>query len=330
MSGRPTDEAESAEQLRLWQALKANRVEFRVSRRSGVKLPSGHRATDLVLHRRMFEHTNRDGVKGFGEGLLVAPLNPASKAKHETLHIPEQLMSALPHEDASWSFDSCAIVGNSGRLLHASHGADIDSHDAVFRINYAPIEGFEQFVGSRTTFDVINAVHTRAMVHEIRNQTESNSVAQEAARRDSTLVVFEVLNKSAKAYYARLIDAFSRGHPDSHTAVVMAPELVVHSEWLFQLLRRQIQASTREVYHSKAMSGWYATMLALQVCGRTDVYGFSPFVADEGHWHGRYHYFDTDIQPALQSHSFDMAYAALREISLYPCSKISLAVHLDN
>eukprot|EP00193_Tetraselmis_chui_P019239 CAMPEP_0177792560 /NCGR_PEP_ID=MMETSP0491_2-20121128/24592_1 /TAXON_ID=63592 /ORGANISM="Tetraselmis chuii, Strain PLY429" /LENGTH=206 /DNA_ID=CAMNT_0019314987 /DNA_START=82 /DNA_END=699 /DNA_ORIENTATION=- len=120
MSGRPTDEAESAEQLRLWQALKANRVEFRVSRRSGVKLPSGHRATDLVLHRRMcdLEHTNRDGVKGFGEGLLVAPLNPASKAKHETLHIPEQLMSALPHEDASWSFDSCAIVGNSGRLLH--------------------------------------------------------------------------------------------------------------------------------------------------------------------------------------------------------------------
>jgi hypothetical protein len=96
------------------------------------------------------------------------------------------------------------------------------------------------------------------------------------------------------------------------------------------------------------MSGWYATMLALQVrhhrasllwilwqaqsrllpitdmgghpihaakvCGRTDVYGFSPFVADEGHWHGRYHYFDTDIQPALQSHSFDMAYAALREV----------------
>jgi hypothetical protein len=50
--------------------------------------------------------------------------------------------------------------------------------------------------------------------------------------------------RSAKAYYARLIDAFSRGHPDSHTAVVMAPELVVHSEWLFQLLRRQIQVNT--------------------------------------------------------------------------------------
>jgi len=78
------------------------------------------------------------------------------------------------------------------------------------------------------------------------------------------------------------------------------------------------------------MSGWYATMLAMQVCKHTDVYGFSPFVADEGHWHGRYHYFDTDVQPALQSHSFDMAYAALREISLYPCSKTSLTVHLDN
>lgn len=39
--------------------------------------------------------------------------------------------------------------------------AEIDAHDAVFRINYAPLEGYERYVGSRTTFDVINAVHSR-------------------------------------------------------------------------------------------------------------------------------------------------------------------------
>lgn len=167
------------------------------------KLPAGHRATSLVLHRRMcglsrpphgpprapiptwekvqeslsasaaprrFEHTNSDGVKGFVEvrqrrcvmsrsfcaqqpshdciasvlrrywqgvwgarrlaradehasqGLRVAPLAPACRVKPQTLHVEEQLMSALPHEDAAWSFARCAVVGNSGRLLHSARG----------------------------------------------------------------------------------------------------------------------------------------------------------------------------------------------------------------
>mmetsp|Transcript_17126 Transcript_17126/g.43053 ORF Transcript_17126/g.43053 Transcript_17126/m.43053 type:complete len:90 (-) Transcript_17126:220-489(-) len=47
--------------------------------------------------------------------------------------------------------------------------------------------------------------------------------------------------RSAKALYARLLSAFSNGQPDGHHAVVMAPELVVHSEWLLQLMRRQIE-----------------------------------------------------------------------------------------
>ena len=49
------------------------------------------------------------------------------------------------------------------------------------------------------------------------------------------------LARSAKGYFARLLQAFNGGNPDTHGAVVMAPELVLHSDWLFQVLRRQIQ-----------------------------------------------------------------------------------------
>jgi len=197
MATAASAEPDSDEQLRLWLALQANSAEFLVSHQNS-KLPAGHRATSLVLHRRMFEHTNSDGVKGFVEGLRVAPLAPACRVKPQTLHVEEQLMSALPHEDAAWSFARCAVVGNSGRLLHSARGAEIDAHDAVFRINYAPLEGYERYVGSRTTFDVINAVHSRRLVHQLRNQTQEHGsapAAQEAARRESVLVVFEVLNK---------------------------------------------------------------------------------------------------------------------------------------
>ena len=44
-----------------------------------------------------------------------------------------------------------AVVGTSGNLLYYHSGASIDSHDAVFRFNAATTQGFEDFVGSKTT-----------------------------------------------------------------------------------------------------------------------------------------------------------------------------------
>ena len=47
---------------------------------------------------------------------------------------------------------TCAIVGNSGKLLKQSLGAEIDAHGAVFRINSGPAGGiYTQHVGSRTS-----------------------------------------------------------------------------------------------------------------------------------------------------------------------------------
>lgn len=38
----------------------------------------------------------------------------------------------------------------------AKFGSDIDEHDAVFRLNNAPTVGFEKYVGSKTTFNLLN------------------------------------------------------------------------------------------------------------------------------------------------------------------------------
>jgi hypothetical protein len=49
---------------------------------------------------------------------------------------------------------SCAVVGSSGNLKGAGFGPEIDNHTSVFRMNKAPTKGYENDVGSKTTFRI--------------------------------------------------------------------------------------------------------------------------------------------------------------------------------
>ncbi|XP_073462305.1 alpha-N-acetylgalactosaminide alpha-2,6-sialyltransferase 2 [Aquarana catesbeiana] len=46
----------------------------------------------------------------------------------------------------------CAVVGNGGILNGSRIGKEIDQHDYVFRVNGAVIKGFEEDVGTKTSF----------------------------------------------------------------------------------------------------------------------------------------------------------------------------------
>ncbi|XP_029453357.1 alpha-N-acetylgalactosaminide alpha-2,6-sialyltransferase 2, partial [Rhinatrema bivittatum] len=60
----------------------------------------------------------------------------------------------------SWLFDArppescirCAVVGNGGILNGSRQGKEIDDHNFVFRLNGAVIQGFEEDVGTKTSF----------------------------------------------------------------------------------------------------------------------------------------------------------------------------------
>ena len=46
---------------------------------------------------------------------------------------------------------SCALVGNSRSMLMQERGEEIDEHEVVLRLNQAPTNAFEKWVGSKTT-----------------------------------------------------------------------------------------------------------------------------------------------------------------------------------
>lgn len=62
-------------------------------------------------------------------------------------------------------FRTCAVVGNSGDLLKTEFGEEIDSHDAVFRDNEAPVnEKYAKYVGLKRDFRLVVRGAARNMV----------------------------------------------------------------------------------------------------------------------------------------------------------------------
>jgi len=70
-------------------------------------------------------------------------------------NINDVLKTATSNMDASRDIfvgRKCAVVGNSGNLLNAGHGQDIDQHEVVVRFGCAPTRNFEVDVGTKTDF----------------------------------------------------------------------------------------------------------------------------------------------------------------------------------
>tara|TARA_B000000441_G_scaffold131425_1_gene115982 strand:+ start:61 stop:1680 length:1620 start_codon:yes stop_codon:yes gene_type:complete len=289
-------------------------------------------------------------------GLQDEKTRPVESEDEEiVLDFRGDLIEQLPREDEDhneFSFGTCAIVGNSGAILGKRYGTEIDEKDAVWRVNYAPIDGFEKDVGYRTTFDFINQQHTKRFVRgdgeyseededgenndasdqaeEINEADESKPKvflkngrgAKHASKRNSTLMVFEVTSNYARKHlYARLMrQRTNKG------LKIWSPELVVHAQRSWDILSRLTAQKMGTSKTGKAMSGAYAVLLASQICEEVHLYGFSPYKRRDIGQAVPYHYFD-EIPAVLKHHSFDLAIEVFKTIRDWPCSGVRLEIH---
>ncbi|KAL0594793.1 Alpha-N-acetylgalactosaminide alpha-2,6-sialyltransferase 1 [Plecturocebus cupreus] len=108
----------------------------------------------LFLDSRHFNQREWDRLEHFAPPFGFMELNYSLVQKVVTRFspVPQQqlLLASLPPGKVRCI--TCAVVGNGGILNNSRMGQEIDSHDYVFRLSGALIKGYEQDVGTRTSF----------------------------------------------------------------------------------------------------------------------------------------------------------------------------------
>lgn len=100
------------------------------------------------------------------------------------------MLGKLGEARPRWDCNTCAVVGGASSVWREELGAEIDSHDCVFRANRAPTEGYEKYVGTKRTVhfgtmpravgfqsrDPKGAFQLRVHLLEFANRTENVTV----------------------------------------------------------------------------------------------------------------------------------------------------------
>jgi len=208
---------------------------------------------------------------------------------------------ALTNEDFARGHrchETCALVGNSGTILGSGFGHEINQHDAVLRINFATTVGFEVDVGSRTTYDFANRKNIRESLTD-----------KELRPRDppSEVLAYEIISRATRT---KIYQPAMHRHGDRVAMLFLHPNFITITSRFWTEAVQEIERINGEKYAEKPMSGYFALMYMLQVCGRVDLYGFEAFTRKSRTKGIPYRYFDDE--PGKKVHSFGMALQLFR------------------
>lgn len=209
------------------------------------------------LAKDLFDNVTSDGKFGKFE---YTSEGSGGEERRETYRFPLDKMGSLPNTCPDYRFKTCAFVGNSGTMTLSTFGKEIDAHDMVYRFNQAPTAGFEEQVGSETTFESLNAKHA----HDLLRQTQAWNwrdpvpiyLLFEPLKLKETLT--DVHDKYPEVQILVLSPTFFRKAHEIYNALQLA------LEW------REFGCFSGE----KPMSGFYALLIAATMCDTISMYGF--------------------------------------------------------
>lgn len=211
--------------------------------------------------------------------------------------VPQQqlLLASLPA--GSSHCITCAVVGNGGILNNSHMGQEIDNHDYVFRLSGAITKGYEQDVGTRTSFYGFTAFSITQSLLVLGGRGFPHVPLGKDVRylhflegtRDyewlEALLLNQTLVKSRLSWFRR------RPQEAFRESLQLDRYLLLHPDVIRYMKNRFLRSKTLNSHHwriYRPTTGALLLLTALQLCDQVSAYGF----ITEGHEHFSDHYYD--------------------------------------
>ena len=223
--------------------------------------------------------------------------------------------------DGNHRFGRCAVVGDGVGLLQTGLGAVVDKHDAVLRFNNAPTKGFEDHVGRRTTFRLLNRRaafgHVKKMLAKPAAPARGKAGARGAAAGRPKVEHSQISGKLLlwRPETLHLYPHF-RKKKEYQDVTILQPEVAMAAVDMYErMLERMVKtkivvesnpqgkSEDRTVVRGhRVPTSWVGISLMMQMCEEVNVFGFDPpSIQDFVHSLGRpqeTYYSDMGIQQA--------------------------------
>lgn len=169
-----------------------------------------------------------------------------------------------------------ALVGNSGLMTTNEWGESIDTYDIVIRFNHAPTEGYEKYVGSKTTLRIVNGHCFGGTTDITRNPSASSNFLPSLPPQDILCKTFNM-----EEFYKGIMNNVNK-----HNVFFPSPEFM--------------QDVSKYTPGQEPTAGLVGLFLLLPFFQQIDMYGFT-------FWENNYdyHYFEkVPLSADKLGHSF--------------------------
>eukprot|EP00118_Oscarella_pearsei_P004311 m.18226 g.18226 ORF g.18226 m.18226 type:complete len:355 (+) comp27620_c0_seq2:121-1185(+) len=206
-------------------------------------------------------------------------------------------------------WQTCAVVGSSGSLLHRHYADEIDSRDLVFRINNPPVANYSRFVGKRlANVNVLNAdVYPEQSHCPIYDDKQPFLIIH--CFQIERYFSFELSHENLKNTECVELNWEKYGkktYAISSSILKTATQIVLAYRKKFGDIKKRILSSS----HTSA--GMRTVLIALHLCREVHLYGFGSADSE------RFDYYketQTKHHMAKAVHSFDLEHKFLDDLA---------------
>ncbi|XP_026770572.3 alpha-N-acetylgalactosaminide alpha-2,6-sialyltransferase 2 [Pangasianodon hypophthalmus] len=196
----------------------------------------------------------------------------------------------------------CAVVGNGGILKGSKKGREIDENDYVFRTNGAVIKGFEEDIGSRTSFYTFS---TNTLQNSLISYADLGFNAPPRSKETKYIFLPDhdrdyILMRAAVMHTPVKTGSDQGVEPAQYFGDDMAVEKfkMYHPDFIRYLTNRFLRSDTLDTIYKniyRPSTGAVMLLAAFHTCDEVNAYGF--MTPDYQNYSD--HYYDKTVQPVL-------------------------------